>query len=123
MRWVGDREREGVGRHLQSALGGNAKTAIICNVTSSALHVDETRGTLQFASRAKAVTNNATVNEILTDEALLKRQKREIEQLRARLAAEAGGGAVDESVVAVRGRPSPFRFALSAPSVATVGTE
>jgi hypothetical protein len=84
--------------------------------------VDETRGTLQFASRAKAVTNNATVNEILTDEALLKRQKREIEQLRARLAAEAGGGAVDESVVEVRGGRSPFRFVLSTPSVATVGT-
>jgi hypothetical protein len=51
------------------------------------------------------VTNNATVNEILTDEALLKRQKREIEQLRARL--QAGGGVVDEAVVEVT--PSPRR--------------
>ncbi|KAH9299454.1 hypothetical protein KI387_031136, partial [Taxus chinensis] len=49
------------------------------------IHVDETRGMLQFASRALRVTNCAQVNEVLTDAALLKRQKKEIEELRAKL--------------------------------------
>uniref|UniRef100_A0A0A0LHF6 Kinesin motor domain-containing protein n=1 Tax=Cucumis sativus TaxID=3659 RepID=A0A0A0LHF6_CUCSA len=72
-------------RILQPALGGNANTAIICNITLAQVHSDETKSTLQFASRALRVTNCAHVNEILTDAALLKRQKREIEDLRAKL--------------------------------------
>ncbi|XP_072989577.1 kinesin-like protein KIN-7L isoform X1 [Typha latifolia] len=72
-------------RILQSALGGNAKTSVICTVAPEEVHIEETRGTLQFASRAKRVTNCAQVNEILTDAALLKRQKLEIEELRRKL--------------------------------------
>ncbi|KAH8968815.1 hypothetical protein BDL97_02G001200 [Sphagnum fallax] len=72
-------------RILQPALGGNAKTAVICNVTPALVHADETKGTLYFASRANRVTNCAQVNEIMTDAALLKRQKKEIEELRAKL--------------------------------------
>ncbi|KAF8403637.1 hypothetical protein HHK36_011741 [Tetracentron sinense] len=48
-------------RILQPALGGNANTAIICNITLA---------------------------QILTDAALLKRQKKEIEELRAKLQSE-----------------------------------
>ncbi|CAN0905783.1 Kinesin-like protein KIN-7N [Linum grandiflorum] len=51
----------------------------------SQIHVEETKGTLLFASRAKRITNCAQVNEILTDAALLKRQKLEIEELRKKL--------------------------------------
>lgn len=72
-------------RILQPALGGNANTAIICNITLAQVHADETKSSLQFASRALRVTNCAQVNEILTDAALLKRQKKEIEELRAKL--------------------------------------
>ncbi|KAF6147992.1 hypothetical protein GIB67_024167 [Kingdonia uniflora] len=72
-------------RILQPSLGGNANTAIICNITLAQIHWDETKSSLQFASRALRVTNFARVNEILTDAALLKRQKKEIEDLRARL--------------------------------------
>ncbi|KAJ4965160.1 hypothetical protein NE237_017009 [Protea cynaroides] len=72
-------------RILQPALGGNAKTSIICTVAPEEIHVEETKGTLQFASRAKRITNCAQVNEILTDAALLKRQKLEIEELRKKL--------------------------------------
>ncbi|KAL6842943.1 hypothetical protein ACP4OV_027256 [Aristida adscensionis] len=72
-------------RILQPALGGNAKTSIICTAAPEEIHIEETRGTLQFASRAKCVSNCAQVNEILTDAALLKRQKMEIEQLRNKL--------------------------------------
>lgn len=76
-------------------------------------HIEESRGTLLFASRAKRITNYAQVNEVvtfpllnfsadcfafihflilfclfcqvLTDAALLKRQKLEIEELRRKL--------------------------------------
>ncbi|XP_074580366.1 kinesin-like protein KIN-7L [Curcuma longa] len=72
-------------RILQPALGGNSKTSIICTVAPEEIHVEESRGTLQFASRAKRITNCAQVNEILTDAALLKRQKQEIEELREKL--------------------------------------
>lgn len=72
-------------RILQPALGGNAKTSIICTVAPEEVHIEETKGTLQFASRAKRITNCAQVNEILTDAALLKRQKQEIEELRRKL--------------------------------------
>ncbi|PPD70119.1 hypothetical protein GOBAR_DD32992 [Gossypium barbadense] len=72
-------------RILQTALGGNAKTSIICTVAPEEVHIEETKGTLQFASRAKRITNCAQVNEILTDAALLKRQQLEIEDLRRKL--------------------------------------
>ncbi|KAJ1275789.1 hypothetical protein BS78_05G163200 [Paspalum vaginatum] len=72
-------------RILQPALGGNAKTSIICTAAPEEIHIEETRGTLQFASRAKCVSNCAQVNEILSDAALLKRQKLEIEELRKKL--------------------------------------
>ncbi|KAH6776338.1 P-loop containing nucleoside triphosphate hydrolases superfamily protein [Perilla frutescens var. hirtella] len=72
-------------RILQPALGGNAKTSIICTVAPEEIHIEETKGTLQFASRAKRITNCVQVNEILTDAALLKRQTLEIEELRSKL--------------------------------------
>ncbi|KAK4352218.1 hypothetical protein RND71_027736 [Anisodus tanguticus] len=72
-------------RILQPALGGNAKTSIICTVAPEEIHIEESKGTLQFASRAKRITNCVQVNEILNDAALLKRQKREIEELRMKL--------------------------------------
>ncbi|EFJ31031.1 hypothetical protein SELMODRAFT_88228, partial [Selaginella moellendorffii] len=72
-------------RILQSALDGNAKTAVICTITPDEMQLDETRGTLQFASRAKRVSTCAQINETITDAALLKRQKKEIEVLRMKL--------------------------------------
>ncbi|KAF2613442.1 hypothetical protein F2Q70_00009736 [Brassica cretica] len=71
-------------RILQPALGGNANTAIICNITLAPNHADETTSSLKFASRALRVTNCAHVNEISSDAALLKRQKKEIEELRSK---------------------------------------
>ena len=74
-------------RILQPSLGGNAKTAIICNITPAAVHQEESHSTLRFACRAKRVVNNAMVNEVLSDAAVLKRQAKEIEELRKVLAA------------------------------------
>jgi chromosome segregation ATPase len=68
-------------RILQNSLGGNARTAMICAVTPSAQHSEETISSLKFASRAANITNDATVNEILDDEAQMKRYQRTIMEL------------------------------------------
>ncbi|KAG0720849.1 Centromere-associated protein E [Chionoecetes opilio] len=73
-------------RILQSSLGGNSKTAIICTVTSAA--VEQTHSTLRFASRAKSIKNKPIVNEVLSDNALLKRYAREIKGLQHSLELE-----------------------------------
>ncbi len=44
-------------------------------------------GVRRFACRAKRVVNNAVVNEVLSDAAVLKRQAHEIEELKKKLAA------------------------------------
>lgn len=72
-------------RLLQPALGGNARTAIICAVTPAILHMEETLSTLKFASRAKKVTNSATTNEFLDDRAKLRRAEKQIAKLKAAL--------------------------------------
>lgn len=72
-------------RLLQPALGGNARTAIICAVTPAILHMDETLSTLKFASRAMKVTNSAKTNEFLDDRAKLRRAEKLIATLRAQL--------------------------------------
>ncbi|OEL21050.1 Kinesin-like protein KIN12B [Dichanthelium oligosanthes] len=48
---------------LQESLGGNAKLAMICAVSPSQSCKSETLSTLRFAQRAKAMKNNAVVNE------------------------------------------------------------
>ncbi|KAM4706637.1 centromere-associated protein E [Discoglossus pictus] len=70
-------------RILQNSLGGNAKTLIICTVTP--VSFDETLSTLQFASTAKHVRNTPHVNEVLDDQALLKRYRKEIMDLKKQL--------------------------------------
>uniref|UniRef100_A0A8I6AVR3 Centromere protein E n=2 Tax=Rattus norvegicus TaxID=10116 RepID=A0A8I6AVR3_RAT len=70
-------------RILQNSLGGNAKTRIICTITPASL--DETLTTLQFASTAKYMKNTPYVNEVSNDEALLKRYRREIVDLKKQL--------------------------------------
>ncbi|ACO63040.1 predicted protein, partial [Micromonas commoda] len=90
-------------RILQPALGGNSKTAIVCNVTPAAAHAEETHSTLRFAVRAKRVCNNATVNEVVSESALIKRQQREIEELRKKLGGEGGvSQEVEEEINALR---------------------
>jgi centromeric protein E len=65
---------------------------MICNITPASCHTEESHSTLRFACRAKRVVNNAVVNEVLSDAAVLKRQAREIEELKKRLE-ETGGTA------------------------------
>lgn len=77
-------------RILQPSLSGNARMAVICCATPSELYLEETRSTLQFASRAKLVKTRAQVNEVLDDRSLIKKLQRELKEAR-----DAGNGAMD----------------------------
>ncbi|KAL2645136.1 hypothetical protein R1flu_012723 [Riccia fluitans] len=72
-------------RILQHSLGGNARTAIICTMSPARTHVEQTRNTLFFATRAKEVTNSAHVNLVVSDKALVKQLQREVARLEAEL--------------------------------------
>jgi hypothetical protein len=65
-------------RILQPSLSGNANMAVICCATPSELYLEETRSTLQFASRAKLVKTNAQVNEVLDDRSIIRKLQREL---------------------------------------------
>jgi hypothetical protein len=56
--------------------------AVICCATPSELYLEETRSTLQFASRAKLVKTKPQVNEVLDDSSLIKRLQRELAETR-----------------------------------------
>ncbi|KEG10472.1 kinesin [Trypanosoma grayi] len=49
---------------LKTAIGGNSLTAVFCCITPAVQNVDESRSTLQFAARVKAIKNKVSVNEI-----------------------------------------------------------
>ncbi|KAE8707747.1 Detected protein of unknown function [Hibiscus syriacus] len=66
---------------LQSSLGGNSRTAIICTMSPARTHVEQSRNTLLFASCAKEVTTNVQVNLVLSDKALVKQMLREMARL------------------------------------------
>ncbi|PON97049.1 Kinesin-like protein [Trema orientale] len=72
-------------RILQSSLGGNARTAIICTMSPALSHVEQTRNTLSFATSAKEVTNNAQVNMVVSDKRLVKHLQKEVARLEAEL--------------------------------------
>ncbi|PVU99734.1 hypothetical protein BB559_000457 [Furculomyces boomerangus] len=67
-------------RILQSSLGGNSRTVIICTITLAEPYSDETHSTLKFANRAKTITNQPEINVELRGDALLRRLKR-VDQL------------------------------------------
>ncbi|BAF25648.2 kinesin-like protein KIN-7J [Oryza sativa Japonica Group] len=68
-------------RILQSSLGGNARTAIICTMSPAHCHIEQSRNTLLFANCAKDVVTNAQVNVVMSDKALVKHLQREIARL------------------------------------------
>ncbi|KAF0924366.1 hypothetical protein E2562_010043 [Oryza meyeriana var. granulata] len=68
-------------RILQSSLGGNARTAIICTMSPAHCHIEQSRNTLLFANCAKDVVTNAQVNVVMSDKALVKHLQRELARL------------------------------------------
>lgn len=71
-------------RLLSGSLGGNSKTLLIACISSLKLNLDETLSTLRFASRTKRIKNKAVINEDPKD-ALLRKYKEQIEELRLKL--------------------------------------
>ena len=55
---------------LCNALGGNAKTLMICAISPSQDSFEETLSTLRYADQAKKIKNKATVNESATDKVI-----------------------------------------------------
>eukprot|EP00257_Ricinus_communis_P016875 XP_015575178.1 kinesin-like protein KIN-7C [Ricinus communis] len=72
-------------RILQNSLGGNARTAMICTISPSRSHVEQSRNTLLFASCANEVATNAQVNVVMSDKALVKQLRKELAKLESRL--------------------------------------
>ncbi|XP_065226392.1 kinesin-like protein KIF11 [Planococcus citri] len=69
-------------RLLQESLGGRTKTSIIATVSPAISNLEETLSTLDYAHRAKNITNKPEINQKLTKAALLKEYTTEIERLR-----------------------------------------
>mmetsp|Transcript_31533 Transcript_31533/g.38315 ORF Transcript_31533/g.38315 Transcript_31533/m.38315 type:complete len:622 (-) Transcript_31533:77-1942(-) len=72
-------------RILQPSLGGNAKIAIICCASPSAVYMEETLSTLKFASRAKLVKTRAMKNEVSDSKSMIKKLQRQLGESRALL--------------------------------------
>jgi len=74
-------------RLLQDSLGGRTKTSIIATISPAMLDLEDTLSTLDYASRAKKITNKPEMNQRLTKKALLREYTQEIERLRRDLQA------------------------------------
>ncbi|OSX59774.1 hypothetical protein POSPLADRAFT_1048250 [Postia placenta MAD-698-R-SB12] len=73
-------------RMLQPSLSGDARISVICTINPDATATGESTSTLLFAQRIKKVQLNAQKKEIVDTEALLQRYKKEIDELKKRLA-------------------------------------
>eukprot|EP01082_Thalassiosira_pseudonana_P001518 g1452.t1 g1452 contig10:2120624-2124621(-) len=71
-------------RILKPSLSGNARMAVICCISPSDQYVDETKSTLQFATRAKLVKTNAVANEVIDNDSALV-AKLQLENERAKV--------------------------------------
>jgi len=85
-------------RLLQDSLGGRTLTSIIATISPSQADFEDTVSTLEYAQRAKKITNKPEVNQKVTLKAVLRDYQDEIEKLRRDLLAcrEKNGFMVDE---------------------------
>ncbi|CAE7774929.1 Kif17 [Symbiodinium sp. KB8] len=87
-------------RLLQNSLGGNSRTVMIAAISPADDNYDETLTTLNYANRAKNITNKSTRNEDVSQQ-IIRELRSEIADLRAALEAAQsgvaqGGGAMSE---------------------------
>ncbi|CAA7262764.1 unnamed protein product [Cyclocybe aegerita] len=73
-------------RMLQPSLSGNARISVICTINPDVGAISESMSTLLFAKRIKNVQLNAKKKEVVDTDALIERYRKEIEELKARLA-------------------------------------
>ncbi|XP_054007710.1 kinesin-like protein Klp61F isoform X1 [Hylaeus anthracinus] len=74
-------------RLLQESLGGRTKTSIIATISPASINLEETLSTLDYAHRAKNITNRPEINLKLSKKEFLKKYTAEIERLRRDLIA------------------------------------
>ena len=78
-------------RLLQDSLGGRTKTSIIATISPNQIDYDDTLSTLEYAQRAKKITNKPECNQKMSKMTVLKEMTLEIERLRRDLEASRGG--------------------------------
>lgn len=85
-------------RLLQDSLGGRTLTSIIATISPCHADLEDTISTLDYAQRAKKITNKPEVNQKVTLKAVLRDYQDEIEKLRRDLLAcrDKNGFMVDE---------------------------
>ena len=71
---------------LQPSLSGDARISVICTINPSREATAESTSTLLFAQRIKKVQLHALRREVVDTDALLERYRKEIEELKQRLA-------------------------------------
>lgn len=59
-------------RLLQDSLGGHTKTSIIATISPAGSFLEETLSTLDYACRAKFITNKPEINKKIAAKCLLK---------------------------------------------------
>lgn len=74
-------------RILQDSLGGRTRTSIIATISPALFCLEETISTLDYAHRAKNITNRPEINQKLTKRALIKEYTGEIDKLKKDLLA------------------------------------
>ena len=71
--------------------------AILCCVSASSLHLEETRSTLRFAASAKLIEMKPTVNEVVDHQSLLKKVQIELAETKDALQKLQNRSDVDDS--------------------------
>jgi len=74
-------------RLLQDSLGGRTKTSIIATVSPASINLEETLSTLDYAHRAKKITNRPELNQTISKKEKLLEYHKEIDSLKAELQA------------------------------------
>ncbi|RMX65922.1 hypothetical protein DD238_004924 [Peronospora effusa] len=109
-------------RILQPSLSGAARVLFVCCASPAPAYIEDTRSTLKFASRAKRIKVNASVNEVVDQRTrALMELARENQLLRQQMEALASASrdeidAVEEHVVRLRLRVVSLEAAAAAPA-------
>jgi kinesin family protein 11 len=74
-------------RLLQDSLGGRTKTSIIATISPASINHEETLSTLDYAHRAKNITNKPEVNQKISKKEKLLEYHHEIDKLKMELLA------------------------------------
>lgn len=103
-------------RLLKDSLGGNCRTVMIANVTSSSVSYDDTHNTLKYANRAKSIKTKVSSNVVNVNahvaqyKNIIKKQEQELILLRQQLElAKSSKGADSEKERAEKRKADLYR--------------